>query len=369
MEWSEKNKYNSFSSFKGLCYYEDYKKILAWLDCKGELPPPREVNIDPYAECNASCYFCIVQRYLRTHREEVGEMRVLPTEYLYRLVDFLANWKVSAICISGGGDPSLHKGMPELLPYIRDKGMQVSFVTNGWYAPDNLIEGMMACRWVCFSVNAGDGATQKKVMGKDMFSKVCNHISKAVVLKAKTGSKVDIAYRMLVLPETQGNIAKACKVAKELGVQDFNARPTDFERSDIIGHRQLDINMELVKEEFAKCHELESEGFRVTTTYHKFDDGFHVKHDTENCYGTLILPILQDGNGFLCNEKKMEAKYKLGSAFPNPENILSWWGSDSHRQMMKGIVSSRDCSRCTQMPYFRQIIEVVQNDSMCVNFP
>lgn len=369
MEWSKKSEYNSWNSYKGLCYYEQYKKIVDWLDNGNSLlPPPRECNIDPYAECNARCYFCIGQRYLRTHREEVGEIRKLPTEYLYKLVDFLANWGVSAICYSGGGDPSLHEGMPEILLHTQSRGMQSSFVTNGWYCPDNLIEAMMVCRWVCFSVNAADGQSQKKIMGRDMFDTVCRNIKRVTNLIKKTDSKVDVAYRMLILPENQYSFVEACKIARELGVADFNVRPADFERSDIEGHRKLDIDIPKVLEQFEKCHELETPNFRVTTVIHKFDEQFHVKHQFAHCYGTLILPILQDGNGYLCNEKKMEKKYLLGSAMP-PENILTWWGSERHREMMKAVIPNRDCSRCTQGGYFRQVEEVVLRDSMCINFP
>jgi len=75
MEWSTVSKYNSFNSYKGLTYYENYKQIVKWLDGDSYLPAPIECNLDPMAECNLRCYFCITQRYLRNQREEVGPMR------------------------------------------------------------------------------------------------------------------------------------------------------------------------------------------------------------------------------------------------------------------------------------------------------
>ncbi len=370
LEWSRDSQYNSFNSAKGLTYWGNYKKIVAWLDDDHTttLPPPIECNLDPYAECNARCYFCIGQRYLRNHREEVGEMRQLPKDYMYRLVDFLAEWGVRGLCISGGGEPSLYRPVYGLIPYAKSKGLDVSFVTNGWYLPDELAEAMMSCRWVCFSVNAGDGETQKAVMGRDMFEQVKKNITKVATLRAKANSKVDFAYRMLILPENQHSIVNACKVAKELGVQDFNVRPVDFERKDIVGHKKLDIDVRGVEEEFAECHELETQDFHVYTIVHKFTSDFHVKHDFNHCYAALIIPVLQDGNSYLCNDKKMEIKYRIGSAMP-PENILKFWGSDTHRQMMKNIKVDEECSRCTMSQYFRQIESVVKLDSMCVNFP
>ena len=64
-EWSQGSRYNSFNSYKGLTYYEHYKKILKWLDGKGELPAPIEASLDPINACNNNCYYCNSQRYLR----------------------------------------------------------------------------------------------------------------------------------------------------------------------------------------------------------------------------------------------------------------------------------------------------------------
>lgn len=369
IEWSEKNKYNSFCSWKGLCYYENYKKIVDWLDNGSSiLPPPIECNLDPYAECNLRCYFCIGQRYLRHSREEVGEMRQLPQEYMYRLVDFLANWGVRGLCISGGGEPSLHKGVWGLPNYAVEKGMDVSFVTNGVAISPELEDNLLVCRWVSFSVDAGDFRTYKKIKGKYSFDLVVENIGHLADYRVKSNSKVDICYKMLVLPENYQTIHKACKLAKELGVQDFHVRPVDFERGDIEGARKLDFNMKVIEEQFARCHEEGTPDFHVYTVTHKFDPEFHVKHDFTRCFATLILPILTDGNGYLCVDKKMEAKFRLGSAYPNPESILEWWGSDSHRQMLKSVEVDK-CSRCTGSQYNKQIEKVVLEDGMCLAFP
>ncbi len=46
---------------------------------------------------------------------------------MYRLVDFLSQWGVRGLCISGGGEPSLHEGVWGLPSYAVSKGMDVSF--------------------------------------------------------------------------------------------------------------------------------------------------------------------------------------------------------------------------------------------------
>lgn len=366
MEWSTRNKYNSFNSDKGLTYYENYKKILKWLDGAEYLPPPIEVNLDPIAECNLSCYFCITQRYLRTHREEVGEMRKLPLDYMYKLVDFLANWGVEGLCISGGGEPSLHDGIWPIIMQALAKGMKVAFVTNGTKLPPELL----FCQWVALSVDAGTRETYLKIKGADRFDEVIQNITKLTALQRDwEDTYTKLCFKFLIVPENQYEIYDACKLAKELGVQDFHARPVDFERKDIAEAKPLRMDIESIHKQFAQCHELETDKFRVFTVTHKFDPEFHVKYDYESCLAApLILPILTDGNAYLCVEHKMDSKYKLGSCYPDPRKILKWWGSDKHRQMIKGILPERDCSRCIYCEYNNQI-EAVKEDTMCRSFP
>jgi len=367
MEWS--NKYNSFNSYKGLTYYENYKSILKWLDGDPYLPPPIECNLDPIAECNLECYFCVTQRYLRHNRDDVGEMRTLPIDYLQQLVRFLSDWGVRGLCISGGGEPSLHKDIYRILSPASLGTMKSAFVTNATNLTPQLAISLMGCQWVALSVDSADRETYKKVKGVDKFDVVIKNISLLAKLRQKNHSTVSLCFKFLVLPENQGTIYEACKLAKNLGVQDFHVRPVDFERNDIKGHRKLDFNYQLIEEEFARCRAEETDRFRVYTVTHKFDAGLHVKHEFTWCLATpLVIPILTDGNAYLCVDRKMESKFRLGSCFPDPSNILKWWGSDAHRNLVKGV-NPKMCSRCTWSQYNAQISEVVLQDNMCLSFP
>lgn len=249
--------------------------------------------------------------------------------------------------------------------------MDISLVTNatklGGWENDHLCMSVMQCRWIAISVDAGDRETYEKVKGRDVFDKVIENIS-CLAERRRYIHKVDLCFKFLILPENVQSMHRACKLAKSIGVQDFHARPVDFERSDIAGHKKLDFNKELIEEQFALCHEEETEDFHVYTITHKFDEDFHIKHDFTRCFPTLIMPLLSDGNVYLCVDKKMEAKYRIGSAYPNPEQILEWWGSDAHRKLIKNV-NINNCSRCTGSQYNAQIENTVIKDGMCLSFP
>jgi len=366
MEWTKK--YNSFNSWKGLAYYQNYREILDWMNGSKYLPPPVGCSFDPISECNISCYFCIGQEYLRNHRNEKA-MRKLPTEYLYTLVDFLAEWGVKSICIAGGGEPSLHEGIWELPSYAVGKGLDVSFMTNATNINPRLADSLMDCRWVAMSVDSGDRGTYLKIKGKDLFNTVIKNIENIIKLRELTHSDVDLCFKFLLLPENQYSIYDTCKLAKSLGVQDFHVRPVDFEYKYIKGSRKLDFDIPSILEQFERCHKEETENFHAYTVTHKFDKEFHVMHNFSNCMATPIdIPILTDGNAYLCIDHKMNPEYRLGSCYPDPKTILEWWGSDKHRAMIKTI-AVKNCSRCTRSSYNEQIENVILKDDMCLNFP
>jgi GTP 3',8-cyclase len=368
-----KDPYCSFSSLKGLTYFEHYKQIMKWMNGNSSyLPPPFECNLDPYAECQLSCRFCNVQRYIKNHREEVGEMRKLPTEYCLRLVDFLSDWGCSALCVSGGGEPTLHDGLPQIINYAYDKELDVSVVTNMVNLSASLIESLTLCRWIAMSVDSSDREMYELVKGKDKFDQVIGNIEWLVKVKQRLNPKVDVAFKMLILEENYKTIFDTCKLAKELGCSTFHVRPTDMEREDIKGHKKQQLDMSFIEEQFEKCHEIEDENFAVFTIIHKFDSNFHNIQRFKRCLATpLLIPVLTDGNWYSCVDVKMNAKYKVGNAFPNPEDILKVWGSDKHRELLKSIVPSRDCSnwRCTFQAYNEQTEKCVLEDRLYRNFP
>ena len=269
MEWSRTSKYNPFNSDKGLTYYKHYRKILSWMDGDDYLPPPIECNLDPVMGCNLSCYFCITQGYMKD-----VEHKQLPLDYMMRLVDFLSDWGVRGLCLSGGGEPTLHKRLPDLISHAKDK-MDVAVVTNG----TNLIPELLECRWVAISVDAATEDTYHKIKGRDMFNQVCDGIRGLASARKQVGSKTDLCFKFLLLPENQHEIFAACKLAKELGVQDFHVRPVDFERDDIESFKPLLFDKELVLNQFEECHKLETDDFHVYTITHKFDSNFHVQYD------------------------------------------------------------------------------------------
>jgi MoaA/NifB/PqqE/SkfB family radical SAM enzyme len=375
-EWNDRVKYNSFNSYKGLAWYQShYKPIAAWFMREGELPAPIELSLDPAHVCNFTCPHCNAQRYLILKPEEVPEdKRIMTKNHLRNLIDFCADWGVKGVCIGGGGEPLMNKAVWDLPSYITSKGMQVSYATNGSLINEQIADEMMNCRWVGVSVDSSTPKTFKKIHGIDAFEKVVSNLRMLTKRKAETGSKIDISYKFLISPANWNEVYDACKLAKDIGVQDFHARPADLERKDFESAMKLNYDIDAIQELFAKAHELEDEKFRVFTVMHKYDPNFKVMHTFKKCSSSnLMLQACANGKVYVCADHRIEPRFELGSHFPDPKDILNFWGSDKHRKLLESICVDKECGRCTYGEYARQIEELAMgtngDDPMCLAFP
>ncbi|MBT4165944.1 radical SAM protein [archaeon] len=377
-EWSDKSKYNSFNSYKGLTWYNShYVPIARWFKGEGELPPPIELSLDPGHLCNFQCPHCNAQRYLVINPDEVPEDKKLMTrEHLRNLIDFMAEWGVRGVCMGGGGEPLMNRAVWDLPSYIASKGMKSSFATNGALINEEISREMMHCRWVGVSVDAGSSETFEKIHGVDQFDRVIENLKMLVRMRNETGSKVDIAFKFLINPQNWHEVYDACKLAKEIGVRDFHARPVDLERKDFEAAMKLNYDIDAIQDLFKKCHELEEgNDFRVFTVMHKYNPDFRVKHSFKNCVSSsLMIQCCADGHFYVCADHRLEDRFKLGGHHPTPLSIKEFWGSYKHRELLKSICVDGECGRCTYGEFARQIEEMAvdevgDDDPMCVDFP
>jgi len=85
---------------------------------------PKEFGIIMFTQgCNFNCGFCHNPDFIRTQGNSIN-----PDEIIQEL-ETKKNW-YSAICISGG-EPTLHKELPEFIKKIKQMGYKIKLDTNG----------------------------------------------------------------------------------------------------------------------------------------------------------------------------------------------------------------------------------------------
>ena len=362
-EWAESDKFNSFNSWKGLLYADWYKAVAA-----GKILPPIEASIDSIHACNLHCKHCNIARY----RYDTESPQKMSLGHMMNLIMFLSEWGVKANCFGGGGEPTMNKDLDKALRFSKLCGMESSLSTNGTIMPDKLAQAIIdTCRWIGISVDAASTSTYKSLKDVDMFDRVIGNISHLVKLNKGT---CDINYKFLISPINQYEILNACKLAKELGVRDFQARPMDYlhQGMDDLKGTLGNFDMGSIHTQFEECHELATNDFHVYTPTHKFDMNFHSgeKHFS-HCYASgMIIQLCADGNVYYCIDQRHNQKLLLGTHAPDPSNILSFWGSQHHLDLMFGDTADKCTTRCTLGPYCSQCekLFINKNDPMCINF-
>ena len=362
-EWSKKNQFNSFNSWKGLLYGRWYMKIR-----QKSFLPPIEASLDPIHQCNLSCEHCNAHRYLKNDKNTR-----MPDKHIIGLITFLKNWGVKAVCFGGGGEPSIHSFLPKAIHHTRKVGMHAAVATNGTILNEELKNAYARCRWVGISVDSATPETYLKAKKQDFFQQVLINLSGLVKIIRDEKSDCELAYKFLIMPYNQHEIYQACKLAKDLGVKDFHARPADYSHQGMgeIKKKTNEYNIPLILEQFEKCRELETDTFRVFTVMHKFNDDLRPKKDFTQCYASPIcIQLCADGNVYLCPDQRHKEFYKLGTHYPNPENILNFWGKEKHQELVFKSGCSNCDTRCTFTPYNEQCekLYIKNADPMCWRF-
>ncbi len=276
-EWSNKNKFNSFNSWKGLLYAKWYRAI-----ADKKFLPPVEAAISPIHTCNLHCQHCNSGKYMN-YNTTIERME---DSHLIWLIDFFVWWGVKGICFAGGGEPTLHTKLGDAIRRCAELGIASSILTNGVNLNENNLDAIRNCTWAGISIDASTRETFYKLKGVDIdiFDTVIRNIGKL----ARNPGKCKVAYKFLISSMNQYEIFDACQLAKELGVHDFHARPMDYHHEGMLPEldgKLFGLDILEIEKQFNLCHELETDNFKVHTVTHKFNPDFTPNRDFSQCYG------------------------------------------------------------------------------------
>ncbi|MCD4784456.1 MAG: radical SAM protein [Candidatus Eremiobacteraeota bacterium] len=361
-EWTDP--FNSFNSLKGLLYRKWMEGIIA-----GDFLPPVEASIDPVFNCNLDCIWCNSQNILKNPDINV---HIMSREHLINLCRFLAEWGVKGLCFAGGGEPFMHPDLAEVTEMLGEMGADTAFLTNGTLIKDRDIEAMVKySRWIGVSIDTGNRenyAVIKKTK-PELFDEAVENLRKMVEMRNRMGSNFEISYKYLIYPDNAPFIYEAVKLAKDIGVDYVHIRPAAAE--NVLGSTDFHLQFPLdsINEQMQKSFELEDENFRVFGIRHKFSPSMNLKRNFTRCLAPpLLINCGPDGHVYLCVDHRGKKQFSIGKHYPDPENILTFWGGEKHRNMMKNV-NLDVCPRCTFGVYNEIIEKTIIEDRMCRNFP
>ena len=152
---------------------------------------PRRISVELANICNLHCSYCFRsdENLYTSHAE------FFPLELLRRVIDDArATANVTRISFTGG-EPTLHPQFNETLRAVRDSGLTVSFVTNGWHFErvwPALQENRAAVTHVAFSLDGITREDHDRWRGNGSFDRLVRAFTRCYMSKLPFGIKIVI---------------------------------------------------------------------------------------------------------------------------------------------------------------------------------
>lgn len=168
---------------------------------------PLNAQIELTLKCNGKCVFCSIWKP-DFQKELHSEMN---TSEVKHIIDDLYKLGVQVVNFTGG-EPTLRKDLPELISYVKGKGMMPTVATNG-LSLYNWIQNQKFkdVEWIMVSLDWPMAKKHDEYRGIRMFDQAIKGI-RAAVLERKT-----VLISMVVTKENISYMEDMCRLAKKLG--------------------------------------------------------------------------------------------------------------------------------------------------------
>jgi sulfatase maturation enzyme AslB (radical SAM superfamily) len=367
-EWKPSKKWNPFNSAKLLAHVALWKHIIRGQ----EIPGPILVTIDPTNKCNLDCSWCNA----KTVRERGGE---ISAKTLTEIAKFLGEWRVRAVCIAGGGEPTQHDGFGELIADLMAENIRIGVVTNGTRI-DDFQQMLTFCDWVGISIDAGSADTYRQLKKRDKYHSVLDQANRLIEMArglnrplAKLGLGNGVFWKYLVHPKNIGEMEGAANQAKGMGFKGIHFRPVGASAGSnehlFTGNDVVDFDLCL-----RKALLRDDANFSVYGVQHKFTENLEPCHNFQRCMAVFMtavfMPPSNGGEGFnlgmCCDRRGDPAMNLLENA--DVANIKQMWGSGHHWALADAIKPHEQCPRCTYAPHNEIFEQVIEQDNMTLDF-
>jgi MoaA/NifB/PqqE/SkfB family radical SAM enzyme len=188
--------------------------------------PPVCLYLEVTNRCNLLCETCP-----RTF-EDLEPPADMSWELFTSVIDQVPG--IARVVMHGVGEPMLVKNLPEMIRYLKARGIYALFNTNGTLLTPRrqreLIEtGLDELR---VSLDAADAKTFLAVRGKDFFNRIVRNISSFTQLQREIGAEKPLVSMWLTgLKETIGQLPDFVRLAAEIGVHEVHLQRLVFDEA------------------------------------------------------------------------------------------------------------------------------------------
>lgn len=283
---------------------------------------PLYVRIKPFNACNHDCFFCVYSQTSRKNKgttiehesagmhTDIDLTESLPLQRYLSLPQELHDTGVKAITLSGGGEPLMHPGTPEVLSRFRHAGIKTSCITNGQVLNKDCARELAHSDWVRVSI---DYSTPEEMVASrnvpaSYFDHVLSNISDFSTLKS---DHTDLFVNYIVHRHNYAHLYSMAKLLKDCGVMNLRFSPMwtpDFEEHHQPIQADVQRQLDSIREDLVDT------SFTVNTTY-VVSSGLHSSHRSyHRCFVMETIPVIgADQCVYACHNKAFDKTGLLGS--------------------------------------------------------
>lgn len=289
----------------------------------GEMPAPRTAIVYPTYVCNQNCLWCEYAADNRDIRE------VMSSENLRKLIWDLRDLGVRGVEFCGGGEPTLHSALPELIRDMKAEGVSSGLLTNGTRLKGELAEAVVDCSsYARIGFDGADAETMdrlKRPKTKEAgFDAVCENVADLVARRNARGTGLLVSMKVILIADNYTQVEDCVKLALELGVDSIQFKAA----------RLCDAEL--------NAEQAESVGRQMAEARDRYPQipivgGVDKLNITTKCWLTPIQVMVDAlGDVFLCcYYRHRKDTHRFGNVFQEP--LRDIWYSQRHWDAIKGI--------------------------------
>lgn len=329
-----------------LTHYPEARMIL-----DGQMPAPRTAIVYPTYVCNQNCRWC---EYAADNRDIHTTMS---TDQLRGLMLDLHALGVQGVEFCGGGEPTLHPALPEILREMNGMGMRSGLLTNGTRMKGKLAQAVVDCSsYVRIGFDGADAETMERLKRPSTpeagYAAVRANVAALVALRNECQTRLLISMKVILTAENYTQVEDCVRLAAELGVDSIQfkaARLCDTELNDT----QARDAQTRIQEARARHPEVSVVGSVKKVNM------------TQQCWLTpLQIMIDALGDVFLCcYYRHRRETHRFGNAFKTP--LCDIWHGERHWKAIRAI-NPAECNLLDcRFVHYNQIMTMllVENDA------
>ena len=315
---SQQDRVFSFLQNRILTHYPAARMLL-----DGEMPAPRTAIVYPTYVCNQNCLWCEYAEDNRIHHN------MMPAERLRKLIWDLKDLGVRGVEFCGGGEPTLHPVLPELIREMKAGGVSVGLLTNGTMLRGELASATVDCiSYVRVGFDSARPETFNKVKRPNSrqagFDAVCENVAGLVALREERATNVRISMKTIVSADNYTELEDCVKLALELRVDSIQFKAARMCATELNAEQTAQVTRRI--EELRQHH--------IGVSIIGSVDKVNMKRQ---CWLTPIQIMVDTfGDVFLCcYYRHRKESHCFGNAFDEPLHDV--WYSQRHWDAINAI--------------------------------